>query len=156
VPTGATLGKIAVTTPAGSATSTANFAVSPVITTFSPPSGAPGTRVTITGAAFTGTTAAKFNGLAGAFTINSTSQIAAQVPASATRGTVSGTNAGGTASSTAIFTVAPRITGFTPTSGKPGASIVVNGANFTAATAVTFNGTSAVFMVNSPIKITAT
>jgi len=156
VPAGATTGKIGVTTPAGSAISSANFAVAATITSFSPTSGAPGTRVTITGSAFTGATAAKFNGIAAAFTVNSSTQITATVPATATTGPISVTSPGGTATSAATFTVAPRITGFTPASGKVGASVVVNGANFTGATAVTFNGTAAVFTVNSAIKITAT
>ena len=156
VPAGATTGKIGVTTPAGSATSAANFAVAATITSFSPTSGAPGTHVTITGSAFTGATAAKFNGVAAAFTVNSSTQITATVPATANTGPISVTSPGGTATSAATFTVAPRITGFTPASGKVGASVVVNGANFTGATAVTFNGTSAVFTVNSAIKITAT
>jgi hypothetical protein len=156
VPAGATTGKIGVTTPAGSAVSSANFAVAATITSFSPTSGAPGTHVTITGSAFTGATAAKFNGIAAAFTVNSSTQITATVPATANTGPISITSPGGTATSTATFTVAPRITGFTPASGKVGASVVVNGANFTGATAVTFNGTSAVFTVNSAIKITAT
>ena len=156
VPAGATTGKIGVTTPAGSAISPANFAVAATITSFSPTSGAPGTHVTITGSAFTGATAAKFNGVAAAFTVNSSTQITATVPATANTGPISVTSPGGTATSAATFTVAPRITGFTPASGKVGASVVVNGANFTGATAVTFNGTSAVFTVNSAIKITAT
>jgi hypothetical protein len=156
VPSGATTGKIGVTTPAGSAITSANFAVAAGITSFSPNSGAPGTRVTITGSAFTGATAAKFNGVAAAFTVNSSTQITATVPATANTGPISVTSPGGTATSAATFTVAPRITGFTPASGKVGASVVVNGANFTGATAVAFNGTSAVFTVNSAIKITAT
>ena len=156
VPAGATTGKIGVTTPAGSAISPANFAVAATITSFTPTSGAPGTHVTITGSAFTGATAAKFNGVAAAFTVNSSTQITATVPATANTGPISVTSPGGTATSAATFTVAPRITGFTPASGKVGASVVVNGANFTGATAVTFNGTSAVFTVNSAIKITAT
>jgi Subtilase family len=156
VPAGATTGKIGVTTPAGSAISATNFAVAATITSFAPTSGAPGTHVTITGSAFTGATAAKFNGIAATFTVNSSTQITATVPATATTGPISVTSPGGTATSAAPFTVAPRITGFTPASGKVGATVVVNGANFTGATAVTFNGTSAVFTVNSAIKITAT
>jgi subtilisin family serine protease len=156
VPAGASSGKISVTTPAGSTTSAASFSVSPRITTFSPTSGAPGTSVTVTGTTFTGATAVKFNGASVTFTVNSSTQITATVPANATTGPISVTTPGGTATSAASFTVAPRITGFTPASGAVGASVVINGANFTGATAVNFNGTSAAFTVNSAIKITAT
>ena len=92
VPAGATTGKIGVTTPAGSAISSANFAVAATITSFSPTSGAPGTHVTITGSAFTGATAAKFNGVAAAFTVNSSTQITATVPATANTGPISVTS----------------------------------------------------------------
>lgn len=51
---------------------------------------------------------------------------------------------------------APTISGFTPTSGQPGTSVTINGANFTGATLVKFNGASANFTVNSDTKVTAT
>jgi DNA/RNA endonuclease G (NUC1) len=51
---------------------------------------------------------------------------------------------------------APSITSFSPTSGAVGTSVTINGANFTGASSVTFNGTSASFTVNSSAKITAT
>jgi hypothetical protein len=43
-----------------------------------------------------------------------------------------------------------------PGSGYVGASILITGRNFTGASAVAFNGVSAVFTVNSPTQITAT
>ena len=43
-----------------------------------------------------------------------------------------------------------------PTSGKVGSSIVITGQNFTGATAVTFNGITGSFTVNSATQITAT
>src|SRR5262249_5650794 len=156
VPASATSGKISVTTPAGTASSTGNFSVHPRITAFSPTSGMPGTTVTITGTSLTGATAVKFNGTSAAFTVNSGTQVTATVPANATTGPIAITTPGGTATSATSFTVGPRITGFTPGSGAVGASVVINGANFTGATAVKFNGATAVFTVNSPIKITAT
>jgi hypothetical protein len=52
---------------------------------------------------------------------------------------------------------APTITGFTPTSGPVGTSVMFNGTNFTGATAVTFNGVSATsFTVTSATAIQAT
>ena len=49
----------------------------------------------------------------------------------------------------------PTITSFTPAGGAPGTSVVITGTNFSGATAVTFNGTSAPgFVVNSGTQIT--
>jgi hypothetical protein len=50
----------------------------------------------------------------------------------------------------------PTITSFTPTSGPVGTSVTISGTNFTGATAVTFNGTSASFTVSSATTIQAT
>ena len=156
VPAGATTGLISVTTPAGTGTSTGNFTVQPRITSFTPTSGAVGDGVTITGTTFTGTTSVKFNGTSAPFTFNSDTQITASVPAGATTGPISVTTPGGTATSASNFTVGPWITTFSPTSGPVGTSVTINGANFTGATAVTFNGVSATYNVNSSTRITAT
>jgi hypothetical protein len=51
---------------------------------------------------------------------------------------------------------APSISGFSPTSGSVGTSVTINGSDFTGASAVTFNGTSATFTVGSSTQITAT
>src|SRR5437870_4014154 len=50
----------------------------------------------------------------------------------------------------------PTVASFTPSSGPVGASVTINGTNFTGASAVRFNGTSASFTVNSATAITAT
>ncbi|PYV20931.1 MAG: hypothetical protein DMG24_21160 [Acidobacteria bacterium] len=49
-----------------------------------------------------------------------------------------------------------RISSFTPTSGPVGTSVTINGAQYTGATEVAFNGTPATFTVVSDTKITAT
>ena len=52
---------------------------------------------------------------------------------------------------------APSISGFTPTSGRVGSTVTINGNNLTGATSVSFNGTGATaFTVNSDTQITAT
>jgi subtilisin family serine protease len=53
-------------------------------------------------------------------------------------------------------TPAPSISGFSPTSGGVGTSVTITGADFTGATAVSFNNQSASFTVNSSTQITAT
>ncbi|HEX3626463.1 MAG TPA: DNA/RNA non-specific endonuclease [Verrucomicrobiae bacterium] len=50
----------------------------------------------------------------------------------------------------------PVIYGFSPGSGAPGDTVIITGTNFASASAVTFNGTSAGFIVNSNTQITAT
>lgn len=114
VPSGATSGKIGVTTPAGSTTSAASFRVLPVVSGFSPgwgwPGNAPaaagaGTQVTIAGSAFTGATAVTFHGVSAAFTVDSYGQITATVPGGATTGKIRVTTKTGTASSASAFDV---------------------------------------------------
>ena len=156
VPADATSGPIRVQTPFGSATSANAFTAAPRITGFSPGSGGAGASVVIAGANFTGATAVKFHGVAGAFHVDSAAQITAVIPSNATSGPIAVTTPGGTATSAASFGVAPRITGFTPASGVVGASVTINGANFTGATTVTLNGTPATFAVTSATRIIAT
>ena len=149
VPAGATTGKIAVTTPGGTATSASDFTVilAPTITGFTPASGPVGTSVTISGTNLSGATSVKFNGVSQpAYTVNAGgTQITAAVPATATTGPISVTTPGSTATSATNFTVtilAPTITGFTPASGPVGTSVTISGANLSGATSVKFNGVS--------------
>ena len=115
-------GTIAVTTPGGTATSTATFTIRPVITGFTPSNGGAGTVITITGTNFTGATAVTIGGTAAAsFTVGSSTSLTATVGSGAT-GAITVTTPGGTATSSTSFTyiTAPTITGFTPTSAGAG------------------------------------
>lgn len=145
VPIGATTGRIAVTAPGGTATSSTPFTVNPSITSFSPSSGAVGTPVTISGSGFTGITNVAFGGTPAVVSSSSDAQITTSVPAAASTGAITVTTPGGSAASS-IFTVspspAPMIADFNPTSGVVGAAVVITGTGFTGATAVTFNNTS--------------
>ncbi len=164
VPSGATTGKISIDTPTGTATSQADFTVSaagaPIITSFSPQSGSPGSTVTLTGSNFTGTTLVQFNGVSAGFTVNSATQITTTVPNGSTTGLISVTNASGLGTSPGSFVVTnptPGVTSFTPTSGPTGTSVTITGNNFTNATDVLFNGASATsYTVVNITQITAT
>ena len=79
-------GKVTVTTPGGTATSSGNFTYynTPTITSFSPTSGGTGTSVTITGTNFTGTEVNFGGTAASSFTVDSSTQITAVVAGGAT------------------------------------------------------------------------
>jgi len=164
VPTGATTGKLSVTTVAGTAQSIDDFTVTlpppPTVASFNPTSGMEGSAVTITGTNFTGASSVKFNNLAtSTFTINSATEIVANVPSGATTGKISVTNVGGTGESIDDFTVIPSpptISSFTPTSGPATTVVTITGTHFTGATVVQFNSmNAATFTVMSATQIQA-
>jgi uncharacterized protein (TIGR03437 family) len=70
-----------------------------------PVTGNAGTAVQILGTNLTGATSVSFNGKAAAFTVVSSSEITATVPAGATTGPVRVVTPGGTLSSNVSFTV---------------------------------------------------
>lgn len=158
VPAGATNGPISVTTIGGTAVSATAFeiAATATISGFNPTKGTPGTVVTITGTNFTGATAVQFNGATASFTLDSPTQIRANVPSTATNGPIAVTNAEGVGASAALFYLPPVLSSFAPTGGAPGATVTLYGNNFIGATAVAFNGTAAAFQVNAQDRITAT
>jgi len=83
---------------------------SPVISSFSPASGAAGTSVKITGSNFSGVTAVRFNGSPStSYTVNSLTQITVIVPGAATSGKISVSNVFGTGTSATDFVVVPIV-----------------------------------------------
>jgi|GEM_PF-2978208 len=138
----------------GVASDPVGFAVGtpPTITGFTPAGGSAGTVVTITGTNFTGATSVNFNSTGATFTVNSATQITATAPAGVTTGPIKVTTSGGNVTSTANFTVFS----FSPAYGPAGTSVTLTGSGFTGATAVNFNGTGAVFTVDSDTQITTT
>ena len=117
VPFGALTGPVAVTTPSGTGTSPTAFRVVPTVSSFTPTSGPPGTRVTITGSAFTGARKVLFNGTTafGNFTVDSYTQITVLVPLQATTGPIAVVTAGGKGKSTTSFTVTSSYAAGRPT-----------------------------------------
>jgi uncharacterized repeat protein (TIGR03803 family) len=108
VPSGASRGSVTVVTPTGTLTSNQIFVVTPFIKSFNPSSAKVGIPVTITGTTFTGTTKVTFGGVpATSFTVNSDTQVTANVPTGAVTGKIAITTPSGTAVSATSFTVTP-------------------------------------------------
>jgi uncharacterized repeat protein (TIGR03803 family) len=105
VPTSGTTGFVTVMTPSGTLSSSKQFKVMPVLSSFTPTSGPVGTKVTITGSGFIGAMKVTFGGVkAISYIINSGTQITATVPTGAKTGSIAVTTPGGGASK-ATFTV---------------------------------------------------
>ncbi len=120
VPDHSTTGPISVTTPAGTATSTATFKVNPCLTgadqtavaapspkpsvlTFTPTKAKTGAKVTVTGSAFTGATAVRIGAVKAVFKIVSSTKLTLTVPPLTKGGRISVTTAAGTGFSTTSF-----------------------------------------------------
>jgi hypothetical protein len=158
VPSGASTGPIRVTTPAGTAVSTMAYTIpAPVITALTPATGSVYTSVTITGTNLSDVTGVTFNGLAASyFFANSATSVSAYAPTGVTTGPVVVTTPGGT-SNGLLFTAAPVLSSFSPTSGSPGTVVTLTGQNLTDATQVSFNGVAASsYSVVSATQLTAT
>ena len=115
VPSGASSGSFAVTTPGGTATSGSAFTVvtpvaAPSISSLSPSSGPVGTSVTISGANLSGATVVTLDGRAVPFVVMSASQIVATVPSGASSGSFAVTTPGGTATSKRFRVITPART----------------------------------------------
>jgi uncharacterized repeat protein (TIGR03803 family) len=104
---GAASDKITIINPYGTGVSAKPFMMSPVITGFSPGSGKVGTSVTLTGAAFTGTTAVKLGTVAAAFAVTSDTSLTLTVPTGAVTAKITVVNTFGTGTSTKSFVVKP-------------------------------------------------
>lgn len=104
VPAGFTTGPLTIITPGGSNTSSGRFYAVPVLGSFSPTHGLPGTNVLLTGNNFIGATAISFNGLAGtAPVILNNSNATITVPVGASTGPVSISAPAGIATSITDF-----------------------------------------------------
>ena len=130
--------------------------LTPDISAVSPPSAPVGSSVTISGSAFTGTITVTFNGVAATFAVVSDSTVTATAQTGALSGPLTVTTSAGSGTSPAAFGVIPKVSSFSPTSGKVGASVVISGSAFAGATTVTFNGAVAPLTVTSYSQATAT
>jgi large repetitive protein len=152
VPLTATSGPISVTTPGGTAASSAAFNVTvrgaPIVTGFSPTSGPAGASIEIQGTNLVNVTSVKFNGVNAAF-LSFGEALRATVPANATSGAITVTTTSGSSTSSALFLITsgppPAIGEFIPASGNLGTAVEIRGQFLRDAISVKFNGAEAVF-----------
>lgn len=120
----------------------------PTVASFSPIEGATGDSIVITGAGFTSVSQVFFGSVAAqSFTVNSDTSITAVVGAGAS-GAVGVATAAGVGVSSTTFSyngvvTAPTISEFMPWAAARNNRIIIVGANFTDASAVTFGGAAA-------------
>jgi hypothetical protein len=153
-----------------SATVHVTTASKPTVSGFSPGSGAPGTNITVQGTNFTGATSVSFGATPALYSVSNATQVLATVPGGVCSSPaeqcsvpISVVNLGGVGASSGNFTVLPgggalppSISGFAPSSGIPAQMVTIAGANFVGTTSVTFNGTSASYIVTDAGHIAAT
>lgn len=163
VPSNAKTGQIEVTNSAGSDTTDESFQVGelPVLSSFTPGQGSPGTEVTITGSNFSGATDVSFGGATAVYSVGSDSKITATIPSSAKTGPITVKNSYGDGMSKSNFTIlgTPKIVSFTPSQGAPGTSVTIRGENLEGLNSVSFNGIATEFLLkrsSSTSEIVAT
>jgi uncharacterized repeat protein (TIGR03803 family) len=120
-------------------------------------SGKVGSSVAIFGQGFTGTKTVSFSGVNATPVSVTDTYLTVNVPSGAKTGTVTVVRPSGSLNSIQQFKVTPTIGSFSPSSGKVGTVVAVNGTGLTQTTKVTFGGVKATtFIVNSDSKVTAT
>jgi len=118
------------------------------------PAGTVGSSLGILGNGFSTATSVSFNGTPASFHVISNTYMTATVPSGET-GFVEVTTGSGTLTSNKLFKVTPKITGFSPTSGKVGDSIVITGTGLIQTSTVSVGGVKATsFTVNSDLQVT--
>ncbi|HWD19682.1 MAG TPA: IPT/TIG domain-containing protein [Verrucomicrobiae bacterium] len=162
VPSGAGTGPITVTVSGkGTFVTSTNFvtAFGLLVTSFTPAYGKPNDVVFIDGSGLNAVTAVTFsNNVAATITGQSDTEIQVHVPSGAITGKIkvfSATNAFATVSNFTVLS-GPLITDFSPSVGQVGAMVVINGENFTGASAVKLGGKSASGTVTADTQISIT
>src|SRR5437773_4162782 len=128
----------------------------PVISSFSPGVGRPGTQIVINGSGFSTATQVKFDTTIADFSASSDARMITTVPLNASSGQIRVTNPTGTGVSSGTFLVAPRISGFFPLRSATNTAVTLEGFNFAGATSVLFNTRPATFAVTAATQIQAT
>ncbi|WP_187293869.1 IPT/TIG domain-containing protein [Gloeobacter kilaueensis] len=160
LPNNATTGKIVVNVNGSLTSSSGSFNVPIYISSFSPSSGWPGTKIVIKGAGFyNAVSSIKFGDGYATYSVDSDSQITATLPSDASTGSIIAKSSVGKAYSSTPFSVGgstPSITSVSPTSGPPGTQLIVTGSNLNGASSVKVGNTYLTYAINSTNQITAT
>lgn len=128
----------------------------PIISSFLPAGGVPGTSVIILGANLGAVTEVQFGGANAVFAVISSTALVATVPLDALTGPISVSGSTGFTATFSQFIAGPRINGFSPINASPGMVVVIEGANFSGTTSVSFANTSATdFTVTAETQIHA-
>jgi uncharacterized repeat protein (TIGR03803 family) len=115
-----------------------------------------GKTVGILGNGLSGTASVKFNGTPATFKVISDTYLTAKVPSGETGFVIVDTSSGALLSSK-IFKVTPHITGFTPTTGRVGDSVVITGTGLIQTENIAVGGVRvAAFTVSSDKQLTFT
>jgi hypothetical protein len=130
----------------------AAFAQAPVVSSFSPTEGLPGTMVEIFGTNIMDATAVDFKGVPAIFTTILLDRLAARVPTNASTGPITVHTPSGSFTTADDFRVTvkttmgpPVVTNVAPNSGWPGQSVHIQGENIADVSEVRFNGVPAFF-----------
>lgn len=103
----------------------------PTVSSFTPTRALTGTTVTITGTGFLGATSVTFGGTAAAsFTVVNATTITAVVGTGASGNVAVTTPFGSSSAPNFLYSLPPRITSFTPTSGAVGTTVTITGTDF--------------------------
>lgn len=154
--------KITASNSSGMASTTINLQVvlssdPPVINSFSPKEGYPGTPIVITGNFFTGATGITFGGKDADYYQVSPTSISVYVPVGAASGDVTVTTPRGTARLSGFsFIPPPAISSVSPLTGWKGNKITITGTGFSNVNGVYFGNYYATYNIISPTQIEAT
>lgn len=114
------------------------------VDSFTPPGGPPGTPFVVNGNGFTGATQLTIgdgtNAVPIPFSVLSDTQISATVPSNAQTSAVGVTAPRGLAFSPDYFYLRPQVDTLSPTSGRVGSKVTLNGAHFDGLTSIVFGG----------------
>src|SRR5262249_27854405 len=158
VPANATIGQIVVTTPGGSATSTASFKPVPKLTSTAPNPAHAGDTITVTGSNLADVSVVKLGAASVPFVVEDATHLHLTLADSALTNNLTATGPGGT-SSPLKLPIAPTITTLGQTSGVAGTSFTITGKTFAGTTKVTFGSVSApgpfTVLSNTQLKVTA-